>query len=154
MGWLILIAIVVVGFIVAGSISGNSDAIKKAKEQEQFAISAATRCEAYVQYLRRTSTNPRITAMTDVEINDFVMSNIRAYKEDFDTYAKIGALIFFGGCIGSMLLIASAGWDWVAFISLCVLSGGATVLFVKKAEKDLLAKYQALDLEVARLEVK
>lgn len=153
-GWLILIAIVVVGFAIAGSIGSNSDAIKKAKADEQFAVSARDRCEAYVQYLRRTSTNPTITAMTEPELRDFVMSNIRQHKEDVNARDTLAAIIFFGGC-GVALLAATAGdGGFVAFI----LIAGAAVYVAKlaydKNEKDMVIKYQALDLERERLEVK
>ena len=151
--WLI-VAIVIIGLIIAGSISGNSETIKKAKEQEQFAALANDRGRAYAQYLRRTSNTGRIRSMTDIELLDFVTGNIRSYRKDCHDRDSVGALILFGGCVLSMFIVASGEWSWIAFFFLCGLSLGGAYLFTESQNKTILKKYQDLDLEIERLEVK
>jgi len=151
--WLI-VAIVVIGLIIASSISGNSDALKKAEAQKQFTIAASDRGKAYAQYLRRTSTASRIKSMTDFELLDFVMSNIRAYKKDCESRDQVGAVIVGLGFVVSLFVILSGELSWIAFFILWGLSFAGAFAYVENQNKEILRKYQALDLEIEQLEVK
>jgi len=85
--WLALIIVVV---IIFAAVSSSNKKAAEAQEKAELGELSKSRIQAYQDYLRRTSTDKKIKAMTDNELQDYLSSTMREYtkrkKEASDTY--------------------------------------------------------------------
>ena len=99
MGWIAIIVIAIVIFTVVSA--GNKT--KEAQEKTEFSTRTIERSLAYRDYLRRTSNDPNITAMSDNELNEFIATNIRDYNKQSTDLTKgsgtLGGAAIFAGLV-------------------------------------------------------
>ena len=126
--WIVVI-LVALGLI--GAISAVSDQSKENAKKAEFNETTKVRVAAYAEYLKRTSTNSQVTAMTEVELHDLLHTKIPEYKKQSDGASAVGAWILGAG----LLLGAIAGFSeesWSAVIGISALAFGLGSFIWKK----------------------
>jgi len=85
--------VIIGGILVFAAISSQSKKAGEAQEKAEQSELSKSRIEAYQDYLRRTSDNAEIKAMTDNELKDYLSSTMRDYtkgiKDASSTYQGV-----------------------------------------------------------------
>lgn len=136
MGWIIGIIIVV---FVVGAVSSAAAKTEEAQKKLQFNEMARTRVDAYVDFLRRTSTRPELSGMSDLELKDMIGQKIRAYKTQTSGASAMGGIVFFAGaCFGAWQGMVES--SWMPFFFWLVIAGaaglGAVTFFTRKIDEE------------------
>jgi hypothetical protein len=110
------------------------------------------RVEAYMQTIRREGTNPELTAMSDAELKDLLLSSAHNLKVDADRrlYALLGA-----GGVALIAAIISASQDGWRGFGIAILVGvvaiyGLSEFLGRKMREPLLER--GIDVERLRVE--
>lgn len=147
--WIVVI-LVVLGLI--GAISAASDQSKENAKKAELNETTKVRVAAYAEYLKRTSTNSQITAMTEVELHDLLHTTIRDYKKQADGAAALGALIVGAGLLLGIIVGVSEK-SWGGFVVISALSFAFASFVLKKRTAVIDQSFTTQGFDVARLKV-
>lgn len=140
--WVWIIGFIVV-VVIVGSISSAAKTTEEAQKKVEFNEIAKTRVDAYVDYIRRTSSRSDFNRMSDLELKDMIGQQIRSFKSSVSGAQGISSFVFFGGLVLATILGVSEK-SWITFIVFGVIAfvagGGLVAFLTKKIEDDFRAK--------------
>lgn len=151
MTWVIGILVVAVVIFV---ISGAAEKQKEVQKKEEFNQLASSKTLAYVDYLRRTSSRDEIQQMSDNELRDFVLTNIRQYKADVDDLNnKMAGIIVLCFIVGVVVANLTAEFNWFFILVWLVIGGAGAYKFQNSENPKIASKYESMGLDIERLKV-
>lgn len=149
MAW--VIGVLVVLFII-GAMSSAASKTEEIQKKIEFNEIAKTRVDAYVDYLRRTSSRADFSRMTDLELRDLIGQKIRNYKSQTSGATSIsGFALFLGMCFSAWQGVAERSWAVFFVFSVMSLFGAVVMVmfFTKRIDKE----FENAGFEPERLKV-
>ena len=144
-GVIVFLAILVV-------VSKTTTANLEKAGRDEFNTLSQMRVRSYMDYLRRTGSDSSTGAMTDNEIRDFILQNVREYASDRKILETmpigIAAVAVFGG-----LLLGIFQQSFVPAVGIGGCGILVAVLIYKQANKEVVRKYAQRGLDVEKLRI-
>ncbi len=143
--------VIIGGILVFAAIASQSKKAGEAQEKAELNELSKSRVDAYQDYLRRTSDNAEIKAMTDNELKDYLSSTMRDYtkgiKDASSTYQGVFWIALF------VCVVAFSATELWGFLFPPLAVGKWAYDQHKKAVKKLEAEIAGKGLELSRLKI-
>ncbi len=145
--WLIELALVLLLF--GGALSFWKRAKRGGSERDQV---TNRRVEAYMQTIRRERANPKLVAMTDIELRDLLLSSARNLKIERE---RKGWILLGVGAVGLLSAILIGNQDGPRGFAIALVVSGIVIYgvneFLTRRMRDPLIA-QGLDVDRLRIE--
>lgn len=144
---------VILGILgLIGAISAASEQSKENQKKAEFNEAAKVRVAAYAEFMKRTSQDPKVSEMSEIELQDMLHTKVREYKKRTDGANTLGAVIVGAGVLLG-IVNGMAEKSWIAFFVTAGIGIAFAVFSVGKQIEKIDQSFAAEGFDVARLKV-
>lgn len=144
--------VIVGGLIFISAISSMSKKTEEAQKSAEYMELSKSKVDAYADYLRRTSSDEEIKAMTDNELREYLHTAIRNFNNDGKNMETIAGFIWVV-LAGLGIILAFAREEWGPLVFFGIVATTIYLVTVWVSDKKREEKYRGKGFDPERLNI-